>query len=297
MINDGQVAWPEGSVLVCTGGESTCGEHVQQQGGDVHMVAAKPGESATLLATLKVPRSAGKYKTFFRMRTSNGIIFGPLLWSELEVKSSTSGDNLTMPSDQATSASFNATFGSGNNNTNDELSSKTTASSVSLSSSMIYPTLRTTTNYEEVQSTTGTITTASDFTETASHRTVDDDYDPFSDPVMVSPTESRRSTSVISYPQSTSGDSVRLSSPTTTQQNISSENSSGHYVFVDAEASAPALLSNPHEKTPPATRPSTDNNNVTEQTAFSASSPSRMTPQGPYQAQLTQIHEMVGKGN
>ncbi|KAG2223992.1 hypothetical protein INT45_013449 [Circinella minor] len=289
MANDGQVTWPEGSVLVCTGGESTSDEHVQQQGGDVHMVSAKPGESATLLATLKIPRSTGKYKTFFRMRTPNGIVFGPLLWSELEVKPSTPTSNVTVPSHQATPASFIATFGGGSSNTNDELSSKTTTSPVSLSSSMIYPTLRTTTNNEEVQSITGTITTTSDFTETASHQTVDDDYDPFSDPVMVSPTESHRSTSVVSYPQSNSRDSVRLTSSTISQQNISSESSSGNYVFVDAEASAPALLSNPHEKTPPATRSSADNNNATEQIP---SSPPRVNQQGPYQAQLTQIHEM-----
>ncbi|KAI9275778.1 hypothetical protein BDA99DRAFT_496445 [Phascolomyces articulosus] len=313
MSNDGQKTWPEGSVLTCTGYESTCVDHVQQQGGDVHLVAAKPGESATLLATLKIPRSSGRFKTYFRMQAPHGVQFGPLLWSELEVRpglpTPTPATTATLTTTTTTTpspsfatfggaSSSTLTFGGGSNN-NDELSSKTTASSVSLSSSMIYPTLRTTTsaNNEEVQSITGTITTTSDFTETGSQRTTgDDDYDPFSDPVMISPTESRRSASVISYAQSTGGDSVRIHSPTTSQHYISSENSSGHYVFVDAEASAPALLSNPHEKTPPTTRSPTstgvDNHSEQLSTTTSAPPPPRATQQGPYHAQLTQIHEM-----
>ncbi|KAI9494168.1 hypothetical protein BDB00DRAFT_819931 [Zychaea mexicana] len=315
MTNDGRVAWPEGSVLVCTGGDS-----IQQPGGNVHVIAAKPGESATVLATLKMPRNPGKYKTYFRLSAPHGSMFGPVLWSELQVHppstpASRAGSvasfggasTITTTAAAPLNSGSTTTFGGGNMS-GDELSSKT-ASSLSLSSSMIYPTLRTSTTVnEEVQSIAGTVTTtASDFTETGSHRGVDDDeYDPFSDPVMVSPTESRRSTfaaSVVSYPlsdshplnSSSSSDSVRLTSPSHSQSensSINSSSSSSHYVFVDTDASTNTFLSNPHEKTPPATGSVAENVTQQQEQNSTLSPPRPSTQQRPYQAQLTQIHEM-----
>ncbi|KAI8138414.1 hypothetical protein BJV82DRAFT_631440 [Fennellomyces sp. T-0311] len=266
--NDGPKAWPEGTALVCTGGD-----RIEQQPGTFNVLSITPGQTATVNAILKTPREAGRYRTNFRLRAPTGLHFGAELWSDIIVKPNDPVQKYVFANRHYENIAPRV-FSFGNS-----------SSPMINSSSMIYPTLNTS---DEVQSTTETA--ASDFTETNRNmdETTDDEYDPFADPVMVSPVASRRSnSSFVSYPHSAI---VSTNASVVSYPRSESSPSPNEFVLVDntsPEPSAPALLSNPHEKTPPATR-----SPVASPSPPPPPPSAPPKPQGPYQAQLTQIHEM-----
>jgi Ig-like domain from next to BRCA1 gene len=78
--NSGTCAWGAGYALVRRGGET-------MEGGD--SLAVPPtaaGEPADLAVTLQAPSEAGTYTNTWQLRSPEGVLFGPLLSLEIEVK-------------------------------------------------------------------------------------------------------------------------------------------------------------------------------------------------------------------
>ena len=81
ITNDGVVAWPAGVCLVASGGDNL------SEPGHTFIVPSpvNPGEDIEAGVVLTAPRHAGRYVSYFRLATPQGINFGQRLWADINV--------------------------------------------------------------------------------------------------------------------------------------------------------------------------------------------------------------------
>lgn len=88
MSNDGSAALPEGTLLVCVGGENI-GEPPE----GVALTRNVPaGEEFDIAVEMTAPASPGSYISFWRLRSPEGNFFGHKLWVEIVVLPETMED-------------------------------------------------------------------------------------------------------------------------------------------------------------------------------------------------------------
>ncbi|KAL1921063.1 uncharacterized protein VTP21DRAFT_11698 [Calcarisporiella thermophila] len=93
MENDGNRAWPNGTVLLCVGGDSMHPTIISPamawgRNNGVRFVVppAAPGEKVNLVAHLRAPDIPGRYTSFWRLVAPDGTRFGHRVWCDITVK-------------------------------------------------------------------------------------------------------------------------------------------------------------------------------------------------------------------
>lgn len=81
VLNDGDSMWPEGIVLVTTGGDLLTTADLKAP-----VARAHPGEEVEVSVTLTAPRRAGRHTAYFRLQNADGISFGQRLWADIVVE-------------------------------------------------------------------------------------------------------------------------------------------------------------------------------------------------------------------
>jgi hypothetical protein len=92
--NNGQVRWPEGCILIFTGGDILRPYPSQIQHNGL-IPSLSPGEEAELDVELSAPEVPGHHISYFRIISPDGIRFGDRLWCDINVVSSFSFASVT----------------------------------------------------------------------------------------------------------------------------------------------------------------------------------------------------------
>jgi hypothetical protein len=89
--NSGLSAWPEGTTL-------TCIDPSQCDIKSVTVPLAKPGEIVPISVTVKAPEQPGNFRSYFKLKTSKGEIFGNTFWLEVDIISVKRTDDILLDS-------------------------------------------------------------------------------------------------------------------------------------------------------------------------------------------------------
>lgn len=80
VVNDGIIAWPEGTKLV-----HASGDDFQPNLKDIIIPAAKPNEEIDITVEMIAPSSTGRHIEYFRLQSRDGSFFGVRLWVGVNV--------------------------------------------------------------------------------------------------------------------------------------------------------------------------------------------------------------------
>jgi hypothetical protein len=92
--NNGQARWPDGCIVIFTGGEILRSYPSQIQHNGV-IPSLSPGEEAQVDIELSAPEVSGHYISYFRIISPDGIRFGDRLWCDINVVFSLSFASVT----------------------------------------------------------------------------------------------------------------------------------------------------------------------------------------------------------